>query len=223
MEQLKATKRGEQGTRKARKLRRDGQIPAVIYGHGKDPQSVTLKQHDVELVMHHGERLLEIDLEGQIENVLLKDVQYDAFGQEILHLDLARVDLNEMVTVTVPIVLRGTPAGAAEGGVLQQIVADVEIECMVRNIPDDIRAAVNELKVGDVLHMRDLPLPEGAKLKSDPETIVCSVTFVAEEVAAPAAEGEAQALEPEVITERKPAEGEEEEAAKEEGKKGDKK
>jgi large subunit ribosomal protein L25 len=105
-------------------------------------------------------------------------------------------------------VFRGIPAGAVDGGVLQQTAAQVAIECMVRAIPDEIRVPVNDMKVGDVLHMRDLPLPQGAKLVSDPDVIVCSVTVIAEAEVAPAVT-EVAATEPEVITERKPTEEEE--------------
>jgi large subunit ribosomal protein L25 len=149
------------------------------------------------VVIERGERLLELDISGEKENVLIKDVQYDPFGQKILHADLARVDLNERVKVTVPIVLTGTAAGASEGGVLQQTVAEARIECVVVSIPEDIRVRVNDMKVGDSLHMRDLKLPEGATLLEDPETVVVSVVVVAEEEAAAAGE---EGAEPEVLT-----------------------
>jgi len=204
--QLKASKRGERGTHKARALRQKGLIPAVIYGHGKECLPVTLVQHDLDQAIHHGERLLEIDLEGASENVLIKEVQYDTFGQEILHVDLARVDLDERVEVTVPIVLRGTPAGAADGGVLQQSAPEVSIECLVTAIPEEIRLQVNDMKIDDVKMMKDLALPEGAKLLADPEVLVCSVVLIAEE--APPAEGEEVLTEPEVIGAKKEEEEE---------------
>lgn len=211
MATLKASPRGETGTRAARRLREDGKVPAVIYGHGKDTVSVTLAEHEVELAVLHGERLLEIDLDGAIENVLTKDVQYDAFGNDILHVDLTRVDLNERVEVTVPVVLRGTPAGLADNGVLQQAVNEIRIECLVTAIPEDVRVSVNELNVGDALHVRDLPLPEGATLLDDPDALLCNVIVIAEEVEAPEEE-EGQTAEPEVLGEKKedetPGEGE---------------
>jgi len=206
--QLKATPRSELGTRKARVLRKQGLIPAVIYGHGKDCLSVTLNEHDFGRALHHGERLLEIDLEGQTENVLIKDVQYDTYGQVVLHVDLTRVRLDERVEVTVPIVLRGTPAGAADGGVLQQSTAEARIECVVTAIPEDLRLQVNDLNVADSLTMADLELPEGATLLDEPDTTICTVIVIAEEEEAPAEEEEAVAAEPEVIGEKK-EEGEE--------------
>jgi large subunit ribosomal protein L25 len=205
---LKVNRRQETGTRRVKPLRRKGLIPGVMYGHGKETVSLSLDKNDLAQALARGERLLELDLAGATQNVLIKEVQYDPFGQEILHIDLARVNLDELVEVTVPIVLRGIPAGAADGGVLQQIVAQVSIECMVRAIPDEIRVPVNEMKVGDVLRLRDLPLPQGAKLVGDPDIIVCTVTVIAEAEVAPA-EVEKATAEPEVITERKPTEEEE--------------
>ena len=209
---LKANVRSELGTRRVRRLREKGRIPGIIYGHGEEPVPVTLDRHDVGVAIQHGERLLEIDLDGRKHNALFKDVQYDALGQDILHVDLTRVSLDERVEVTVPIELRGTPAGAAEDGVLQQIAAEVTIECLVTAIPDDIRVSVSQMRVGDQLYMRDLPLPQEASLVSNPDEMVCSVTVLAEEREEAPAE---EAAEPEIVGgEKEPAE-EGEEAADE--------
>lgn len=209
MAQLKANTRGEMGSRKARSMRAKGLVPAIIYGHGEATMPVSLELRDVETVIKHGDRLLELTVEGAIQNVLVKEVQYDSLGSDILHLDLARVRLDERVEVTVPIMLRGTAAGAADGGVLQQVASQVRIECLVTAIPDDIRASVAEMKLGDQLKMGNLPLPEGAKLLDDPDLIVATVSLIAEAEAAPAEEGVA---EPEVIGAKKEEEAEGEEA-----------
>jgi len=167
---IKASKREQSGTRKARALRKQGLIPAVVYGHGEPTQTITISEHEIELAILHGERVLEVDLEGKTENVLLKDVQYDTFGHEVLHVDMTRVKLDERVSVTVRIVLRGTPAGLADGGSMQQSAAEVELECVVTDIPDELTLQVHDLQIGDVLHASDLELPEGAILVTDPET-----------------------------------------------------
>ncbi len=208
---LKVTKRTEVGSRKVRPLRKQGLIPGVIYGHGEEVLSVTLNEHDVDLAIHHGERLLELDLEGKKENVLIKDVQYDTFGQHVLHVDLTRVSLDERVEVTIPIVLRGTPAGAVEGGVLQQAHNEIHIECLVTAIPEDIKVSVNELNINDSIHASDVELPQGAKLLDDPEMLICSVSVIAEEIPAEEVEEEA-AAEPEVIGEKKEEEEQEEQS-----------
>lgn len=194
---LKATKRVGLGTRKTQVLRSQGVTPCIIYGHGLDAVAVSVNAHDLGVALEHGERLLELEIGSEKENVLIKEVQYDTFGQKILHADLARVDLNERVKVTVPIVLTGTPAGSTEGGVLQQTVAEARIECVVVAIPEDIRVRVNDMKVGDVIHVRDLKLPEGATILEDPDMVVASVVVVAEEAAAPTGE---EPAEPEVLT-----------------------
>jgi len=213
MAELKATRRSDLGTRKTRALRRQGLTPAIIYGHGKEDLAVAVDQHDLDVAITHGERVLAIDLGGETENVLVKEVQYDTFGQHILHVDLTRVSLTDRVEVTVPINLRGTPAGLAEGGVLQQQAAELTISCTVTEIPEEIRIQVSGLNVGDALQASDIELPEDMTLVDDPNMRICSVTTVAEEEPVEEAE-EAETAEPEVITERKetdeaaPAEGE---------------
>ena len=209
---LRVTKREDIGTRKARQLRKQGLIPGIIYGHGQDALPVTLSEHDVELAILHGERLLEVHIEGKRQNALIKDVQYDTYGQVVIHVDLARVDLDERVEVTVAVVLKGTPAGVAEeGGMLQQIAAEAKIECPVRAIPEGIDVPVSELKVGDSLTMADLPLPDGAKLLDDPAAPVVTIRLVAEEEVPPTEE-EAAAAEPKVIGEKEEGETEGEES-----------
>jgi large subunit ribosomal protein L25 len=192
--QLTAKVRGELGSRKNKRLRDAGFIPGVIYGHKQDVVPVTLPK--VELVRHlnHGAHLFALAMDGKNENVLVKDVQYDHLGIEVLHVDFARVDLNERVEVTVPLLLRGEPKGEAEGGVLQQVIADLEIECLVTQIPSEIRYNVSEMKLNDVLHIKDLQLPEGVRALQDEDLIVATVKEIVE--AAPeeveATEGEAK-------------------------------
>ncbi len=214
MPTLKATKRDNKGTRAARRMRAEGHVPAVLYGHGEATAELTLPTHEIELALLHGERVLDIEVDGNTENALIHDVQYDTFGQILLHVDLVRVNLNESVEVTVPIVLRGTPKGTDEGGMLQQITAEVTVECLVRNIPDDIRVYVNDLEIGDTLFVRDLEVENG-KIMDDPDTPVASVTFISEEEVAEGEEEEGVSLaEPEVIGE---VEAEEEDQAAPEG------
>jgi len=198
-EVLKANKRTESGTRKARALRKEGLLPAVLYGHGEGTVAVTLHMHELEVALIHGEKLLEIEMDGERQNVLIKDIQYDTWGQKVLHVDLTRVSLDELVTVTVKITLMGTPIGVDEGGSLQQVMPSTEIQCRVDQIPEDIRVQVTELKIDDALHLSDLELPEGSELLGDPEALVCSVVTIAEEVEAEEAEEGEDATQPEVI------------------------
>jgi len=203
MATMKATKRTEIGTNKVKQLRKVGNIPGIIYGHGLDPEAVTVSEHEMELALLHGDRLLELDLEGKIENVLIKDIQYDTFGKEILHVDFTRVDLNELVEITAAVVLAGTPQGVKEGGVLQQSESEIHIECPVQHIPEEIKVMVTEMQLDDRMTLGQIELPEGVKLLDDPETLLCSVHMLAEEAEDAPAEGEEEASnQPEVIGEK---------------------
>lgn len=203
---LKASARKELGSRSVRRLRARGLVPGIIYGHEQQPVPITISEHDIELALQHGERLLEVDVDGKKENVLVKDVQWDTFGQIVIHVDLFRVSLDERVEVTVALRLRGTPAGEADGGVVQQAVTSLSIECPVAAIPDEVRVMITDLNVGDSIRLRDVELPEGVRLLDDPDALVCTCSVVAEEAEAEVAE---EAAEPEVIGE-KPAEAGEE-------------
>ncbi|MBT3200088.1 MAG: 50S ribosomal protein L25 [Phycisphaerales bacterium] len=208
-EALKATTRTDAGTRKARALRKEGLLPGVLYGHGEGTQSLTLNAHALQLALRNGEQLLDIELDGKHQNVLIKAIQYDTWGKGILHIDLTRVNMDELVTVTIQIHLVGTPAGVEAGGSLQQALTSVDIECRVDSIPEEIRLQVNDLQIDDSIHLSDLELPEGAKLLGDPAALVCNVITIAEEVEGEEGEEGEGGNEPEVIG-AKPDEDEEE-------------
>ncbi len=201
---LNAEKRTGVGTRNAKRLRAEGKLPAIMYGHGEEPASLTICQHEMELAIQHGERILELAIDGKIQNVMIKDVQYDALGDHVLHVDLTRVNMDERVEVTIPILLVGTPEGTKEGGVLRQLTTEVSMEVSVRNMPEEFKLIVSDMKLNDRKTLGDLELPEGAKLLDDLQTLICDVTELAEEVEAEEGEGLA---EPEVIGE-KPGEDE---------------
>jgi len=194
--QLTAKVRGELGSRRNKRLRDSGFVPGVIYGHKEAVVTVTVPKKELVGHLNHGAHLFSLALEGKNENVLVKDVQYDHLGIEVLHVDFTRVDLNERVEVTVPLILKGEPKGEAEGGVLTQVISDIQIECLVTQIPEDIRHNVSEMGLNDVVHISDLKLPDGVRALQDPDQIVATVKEVAEEAPAEVAEG---AAEPEVI------------------------
>jgi large subunit ribosomal protein L25 len=202
-----AKSRAELGTRANRRLREQGLIPGVIYGHKEAVVPVTLPRKEVVTHLNKGAHLFDLNLDGKSEKVLVKEVQYDHLGLEVIHVDFARVSLDEKVKVTVPVELKGTPKGEAEGGVLQQILASLEVECLVTEIPEVIRHNVSEMELDAVLHIKDLKLPEGVRAIQDGDLIVATVKEILEVVTTAAPE-EGAAAEPEVIG-RKPAEGEE--------------
>jgi len=206
--QLSVQLRNELGSRRTKRLRDKGFVPGVIYGHKEAVIPVTLPKRELVHYLDHGTHVFELGMDGKNETVLVKDVQYDHLGIDVLHVDFARVDLNERVEVSVPLVLRGEPKGEKENGVLQQIVSDLEIECLVTQIPSEIRHNVSDLGLDDEVRIKDLKFPEGVKPLQDPELIVAAVREIKEEVPAEAVVEEG-AAEPEVIGRGK----EEEEAA----------
>jgi large subunit ribosomal protein L25 len=208
---LKAEARQNRGTKVARRMRKDGKLPGIIYGHGETPEAVIVPRHELAVLLEHGAHLIEVEVDGSPRPVLIKDVQFDHLGILPIHVDFARVDLTERVKVSVPLEFRGTPIGTLEGGVFDQSLVDLEIETLVTEIPESIRVNVAELKLGSAIHVKDVSLPPNVVAVASPETIVCSVRAkVAEEVVAPVAEE--TVAQPEIIGRKeKEEEGEGEE------------
>jgi len=172
----------------------------------KEPVAISLDAHNLVEWLHHGHRLMDVQIDKKSQKMLVKDLQYDYLGKDIIHVDLIRVDVTETVKVMVPIELKGTAKGTQEGGIITEHSDRIEIECQAANIPESIVVSVKDLDVGDTLHASDIELPAGAKLSSSPETLLVTCSLVA---AAKAAEEIEEAPEtPEVITEAKEAEGE---------------
>jgi large subunit ribosomal protein L25 len=214
--QVSAKIRGELGSRANKRLRDAGLLPGVIYGHKEAVVPVSLPHKEVINHLNRGAHLFDLQLDGKSEKVLLKDVQYNHLGTHVIHVDFARVSLDEKVKVIVPVELKGTPKGEEDGGVLQQILKQLEVECLVTEIPDALRHNVSDMALNSVLHIKDLHLPAGVRVIQDGELIVATVKEILEAAAAAPAEGET--AEPEVIG-RKAEEGAEGAAgAKGEGK-----
>lgn len=196
------------GTRATRRLRDAGKLPAIVYGHGQAAVNVAVPAKLFRESLAKSAHVFELAVDGKKENVLLKDVQYDHLGTQVIHIDFARVDLTEKVTVTVSIELKGDAIGEKDGGILQQILGELEVECVVTEIPSSIVYNVAGLKLDESVHVRDLTLPAGVVAVTDGDLIVAVCHAVKEEETTEAAEGSA---EPEVIKKEK-AEGEEAEA-----------
>ncbi len=208
---IRATKRQATGTKAARRLRAEGQLPGIVYGQRVDPQPITLPAHEVEVAIEHGSRLLKLSLEGAEQQYLIREVQFDYLGTTPVHVDLTPVDVHEVVEVNVPIELRGTPVGISEGGVLDQVLNDLTIRCRVTDIPESIRPSVIGLKLGETLSVANIQLPEGVEAVTDGTEAVAVIRALAaeEEVVAEPEEAEGGA-EPEVIGREKKEESEEE-------------
>ncbi len=202
--QVSVKPRPELGSRANKRLRDAGFVPGVIYGHKEAVVPITLPRKELRGYLDRGAHLFDLALDGKSEKVLVKEVQFDHLGLEVIHVDFARVSLDEKVEVTVPVELKGEPKGEADGGVLQQIINQLEVECLVTDIPDAIRHNVSEMAMNDVLHIRDLKLPPGVRVLQDEDLIVATVREVVEQAAAPV---EGETAEPEVIG-RKPTDEE---------------
>lgn len=187
------------GTRVARRLRAAGRIPAIIYGHKQAPVPVTVARDAVWEMIKKSTHLAELSLDGATEMVLVRDVQWDHLGKEIIHLDFARVSAEESIETEVRLDIRGTAPGVTEGGVLEQPVHSVTVTCRANAIPDSIRIDVSNLHLGKSIHVSDLVLPDGVTVNDDAElTLVHVVARAAAAEAAAGAEGESPS-QPEVI------------------------
>jgi large subunit ribosomal protein L25 len=213
---LKGEPRTALGTRAARALRMTGRVPAVIYGHKEPPESLSLALHDVVLALAHGARMLQVKIGRKTKQYLIKEVQYDYLDHTPIHLDLARVDLDERVKVRVGIELRGVPKGVSEGGVLDRHMADLEVECLVTEIPETLHPIVVDLGLEESLLVKDLELPPGVVALADPDERVATVKTL---LVAPEPEEAEVAEEPAAETEQPEVIGrarKEEEAGKDE-------
>ena len=202
---LKVDIRKDSGSKNAVKLRKQGKCPAIVYGHGEEPVSIALSLHDFTVGLHHGHRLFEADMGGKTDNLLVKALQYDHLGKDIIHADFVRVDLTETVHVTVDIKFKGDAPGTHEGGMVDTHLDKLEVECKVSDIPDSIECSLRELNVGDSMYAGDIELPEGIKLVTDTKALVLTCHIVAAAKSTEELEEE-MPVGPEVITEKAPEE-----------------
>jgi large subunit ribosomal protein L25 len=192
--------RQEIGSQAARRLRRKGLVPAVVYGHKEATVHVTLPMDELQKAIRHGVRVVDLKTDGKAEKALIKEVQWDHLGKDLLHVDFARISADERVVVTVPLELKGIAPGVTGGGVLDQPMHTLSIEALAVALPESIRVNIGELQLGGAIHVRDLVLPPGVKVMADADAVVVHITVpAAEPAAAPAAVPEAGAAEPEVI------------------------
>jgi large subunit ribosomal protein L25 len=208
--QLPTQPRTSVGTHEARRMRKQGLIPAVVYGHKEATVSVTVSRDELYRLVRHGTRVVDLQSDGKIQTALIRDVQWDHLGLDILHVDFARVAKDERVTIEVRIELRGTAPGVTAGGLLDQPIHSLEIECLAVAVPDSIRVSIAELPIGQAIHIKDLKLPEGVTTAADPDAIVVQVQAPKVDAEAPAGPAAEQA-EPEVIGRKEKTEEEAEE------------
>lgn len=213
---ISVTKRERAGTRYCDRLRKSGGLPAVVYGRGKSPVSITLDMREAVTHIKKGEKVFRLDFpgdadidEGQI--VLLKDLQFDYLGTNIVHADFARVSLTDRVKTRVPIHFSGEAPGLkTAGAILMHPTNEVEVECLLSELPEFIEVSVAALDVDHAIHAADIKLPSASMtLLTDGRAMIAQIVIQQEIVVAEATPTSADAAQPEVITAKKPAEGEE--------------
>ena len=203
---IKAWPREQRRSRACRRLRKRGLIPAVLYGRGEPNVLLSVQRRELTGLLEEHSSVLQVDLDGHRTPAQLKEVQYAPVGSEVIHADFGRISLTETVRVAVPIEMHGEAAGVKEGGVLELLLHEIEVECFPTAIPENIRVDVSGLNIGDDLRVLDLPLPQEVQSVHESNAVVLLVARPSE--VAEEEETEEQALaEPEVIG--KPSEGEE--------------
>jgi large subunit ribosomal protein L25 len=206
---LKAEPRTEVGRSAARKLKARGVIPAIIYGGKEKPQPLQVAARDINAMMSHasGENILvELEIAGEKSNrtALVQEVQHSPIGGDILHLDFHAISMDETIQAEVPLEAVGIPNGVKNfGGLLEQSLRVLAIECLPSDLPDRITVDVSELNIGDSIHVREIQLPSGVTSKVPSELTAFSVLAPIVEEEPVVAEAEAAAAGPEVITEKK--------------------
>ncbi len=193
---IAAKPRQDSGKGAAHKMRKAGQVPAVAYGPGVahsflsiDPKAFALQRSQF-----GGSHIYQVAVDGQKPfKALVRDVQIDPLSQGVIHVDFYALDMTKPIRIDVPIELEGKHAGAIDGGILQQVLRKVLIECLPAEIPQKLTADVTPLKIGESLHLSDIKLPQGLKLITHADEAICTVIVPAEEevAAAPTAEGAA--------------------------------
>jgi large subunit ribosomal protein L25 len=213
---LKAEVREQTGSKATNRVRRQGRIPAIVYGHKQEPVAISLDAHDFVEGLHHGHRLIDVKVGRSKEKMVVKDLQYDYLGKDIIHADLMRVDVTETVKVTVPVELKGaaTAKGTHQGGIIEEHADHLEVECKAADIPEAIVISVKDVGVGDALHAGDIQLPDGVRLVGSASTLLVTCHLVAAAKTTEQIEEEAPVA-PEVISETKePEDGRSEEQDK---------
>lgn len=210
---LKAQARAKSGSAAAIKLRKEGLVPAIVYGHKQDNAQVAVSAEELDRAVRiQHARVLTLDIGGKAETVLIREVQWDYLGKQMIHVDFERKDLSELVRVAVPVELRNAPK-VTGGGVLDQPLHTLHVECPLGNIPEAIRIDITNLTLGHPIHVKEVTLPEKVKVLESPEAVVVQLKLPGIEPVAPTTPVE-PGTGPEVIKKEKKEEETEDEGGK---------
>lgn len=172
---LTATARREHGSRAVRRLRREGRVPAILYGHDQPNETVSLDARQLARALDTPAQVFSIEIDGVAVPALVKEVQYETYGKHVVHVDLMRVDLSQEVEVEVHLEFLGTPKGLSEGGSFETRTVTVRVACRADAIPDKITVDISGLGVGDHLSASDIVVPEGVRVVDDAHEAICGV------------------------------------------------
>ena len=208
---LSATRRTGTGKGNARSLRREGQIPAVIYGHARESQSLAVSARDLEKLLSHisaANSVIEIAVEGTTSRALIREIQRHPFKRVILHVDFQELVAGEKMTVRVPLRLIGTPVGVRlGGGIIDHTLRELTISVDPAQMPSQIEVDITDLDLGDSIHVSQVKVPAGVTVLDEPGAAVVVIATPRAAVEAVAVEAEPTPGEPEVIRAKKPEEG----------------
>jgi large subunit ribosomal protein L25 len=208
---LVVQKRSQLGSAACRRLRSQGLVPGNVYGHDAAPEPISVENRVLRPLIFDGMKVVDVELDGRHDKAIVREIQWDAFGIDITHIDLFRVDPNERVQIEVPIELKGTAPGVLSGGMLEQPLHKLSIDCLAYLIPDSILVKIGNLQLGQTVHVSDLEIPEGIHVRVPADTVVVHViqVQVKEE-----AGGEMGIAEPEVVGKKAGDAGDTKEAPK---------
>lgn len=200
---IKTEVRERTGTRFSQRLRNSGRLPGVVYGRNINPTSISVDEKELLGHLHAGARVIHLEIAGNHETCLVKDLQFGYLGDNVIHVDFAKVNLEQIVTVNIPVTMTGMPKLASEtGAMLETIRNEIEVECKVRDIPNEIKVDLTEM--GEALTVGDLEFPAGVTPTLEADKHIVHITFVKEEEAeGEEAQVDAEGAEPEVITKDK--------------------
>jgi large subunit ribosomal protein L25 len=214
---IKAEKRDAFGKNVSRRLRKEGKMPAILYGEGTASVPLTLTKKDVIVILksESGENtIFKVAFDSKLRDAMIKELQINPVTDELVHADLIQISMDKAIRVNVPVVLQGEPIGVkTEGGFVDFMARELEIECLPKDIPDQIKVEISELRLHQSLKISDVAPPEGVKFIGDPAAVVVliGVPHKEEEVVKPVEEvAAAEPAEPEVIKKERPEKEEEE-------------
>ena len=201
---ISAQKRDKSGSTHCNRLRLQGIVPANVYGHGEEPVKISVPADTARPLVMSGHKVVDLEIDGKTEKALLRDVQWDTFSKHLIHMDFMRIDATQRIVVDVPIHLKGTAPGTLTGGILEQPLHALHVDCLAIEVPDEIAVRIGTLEIDQAIHVRDLTdLPPSLKIKNPADAVIVQCVMPQVEEAPAAAPA---AAEPEVVGKKPGAE-----------------